>query len=78
MGESIHVHVVHNITIYTVNSKAKRIGSFVGKSVYRRNMRCVYVLVHGCVSLMPQLTGMSWPRPLPASSLGLYKAFLKR
>ena len=30
-------------------SKGKRIVSYGGKSVYRRDMRRVYVLVNGCV-----------------------------
>ena len=43
------MHVAHNITIYRVYSKGKRIVSYGGKSVYRPDMRRVYVLVHGCV-----------------------------
>ena len=44
------IYVAHNITIYRVYSKGKRIVSYGEKSVYRGDMRCVYVLVHRCGS----------------------------
>ena len=40
--------MAHNITIYRVYSKGKRIVSYGGKSVNSHDMRRVYV--HGCGS----------------------------